>query len=100
MCVEAMASFDCVPPNSSHTPHFVLAFLPQPPTTPPLPLPPSLLPHPSLTQSVCLNSVATVYFAVHKTTFQEKDSVSHVMVHAPQVRGVLQTGVTLTSILF
>ena len=114
MYVEVMASY--VSPNSSHTPHFVLILLFFSPNLPPLPsslcfsppisltspsslcslcLPPlPLLPPPlppSCTQSVCFTLVATVYFAVQRTTFQGKDSVFHVMVPAPQVRGVLQT---------
>ena len=36
-------------------------------------------------QRVCLNLVATVYFAVQKTTFQGRDSASPVMGNVPQV---------------
>ena len=82
VCWSDGNSFDRVSTNSSHTPHFVLVVLPHP--------------HPSLTQSVCLNSVVTVYFGVQQTTFLEKDSVYPVMALVLQVRGVLRTGVALT----
>ena len=53
-------------------------------------IPSSLSSLPLTPQWVCLNLVETVYFAVQRTTFQERDNVSPVMDLALEVRGVLR----------